>query len=537
MDTTPLLGDPSTGLSTGFYRRVYRYRRNNGVACTLAATAVDLVVSLYVLLIALFLAGGAVDYGAIWHRVAHPECPDGTRNTASLFAAGCHGERPVDAARLRAMPAAVALAVALCAALWLWAAAAAIDGVPRLLQMQAFYRDKLEIPDSVLPHTEWATIIQKLVDTSTRTHLQIVHCITRYADYETAMLNDGVLDVGLWVPGAGTVPYFPESLQANLRHAVTKAIERPQYGDVGGTASDLAWTLRALAALNLLLAPGLLVYRLAHYTFRYADEWRRRPGLLATRQWSPWARRRLRQFSELDEELDARLAAARPIATAYIDSVASPLATVLARGVATVCGGLVALLVGFAMVYDEEFLTLDFTRGRSVAFWIGAAGAVLAAASAALTPPPTKSPAELLGELTRVLRHAPPGWRRTAHTAATYAEVARLFPYRAVVLLTELLSVVLTPYLLWRVAGDAGAIARYLADTTVTCPVAGAVCRHARFEAQGAAALSKVELSLLQFQSQHAGWQPANEWQRSVVDDRERVLERSIGRAESVQLN
>jgi len=523
MDTAPLLGGAGAPSSASFYRRIQRYKLRNGLLCSIATDAVDLVVAAYVLVVVLFLFGGAVDYGALWSRVQHPECPDGSRNTAAVYQTDCRGVRPVDAARLGDMHPAMALAVALCVALWLLAAARAAVQNERLVAARTFYRDKLNIPDELLAYVDWAEIMRRIIATAPpgRTELQVVHSITRYADYETALLNEGVLDVNVWVPWAGSVAYYPESLQTNLRWAIVRAIERPQYGDVGGTAANLAWTLRALALLGLALAPGLLVYRAAHYAFRYADEWRRRPGLLATRQWSPYARKRLRQYSELDDALDRRLRAAHPAATAYIASVTSPLTAVLARGLALVAGGVLAIIVAFAVVYDEEFLTLDITPGRSAAFWTGVAGSVLAAAASATAAPPAEPPAVLLARLTTILGHTPPGWKGTEHKRETYADVARLFPYRAVVLTTDLLSVVLTPWLLWRLAGSAGEIARHIADNTVMCPVAGAVSRHAQFDVAG----PKMERSVLAFRETYPSWQPNTDLQRSVISEHSVVLE------------
>lgn len=505
----------------------------------------DLAVSFYVLMIALVLSGGAVDYSAIWDRVdRRAKCPDGARNTASLFATDCYGVKIVDVQRLRHMPPTVAAILAFCLLLWLWAALRAVGGVPQLLKTREFYRDKLGIDgDAALHAAEWEVIMKRLVATSGKTHLQIVHCITRYADFETAMLNDGILKVGLSLPfGLGVVPYFPASFQANLRRAVTEAIEIPQYGDVGDTAAQLAWKLRALAALNVALAPGLLVYRLANYAFRYVEEWRRRPSVLATRQWSPWSRARLRQFAELDERLDARLLEAHPLAATYVQSMAtaatSPLTTIAARGTATVFGGMLTLMIGFTMVYDEAFLAIDFSPGRSVAFWTGVVGLVMAAALSVVPEPSSEAPDDALHKLAKALRHAPPGWQSNANAMATHADVLQLFPYRAVVLATELLSVVLTPWMLWRAANDAGDIARYLADNTIVCRVAGPICRLAAFNAPTStstrAATSKVELSLLQFKEDYKAWRPETEWQNSVVLEREDVMMRSLG---SVELN
>ena len=66
----------------------------------------------------------------------------------------------------------------------------------------------------------------------------------------------------------------------------------------------------------------------------------------------------IRHFNELEHELSARLSRAYKPATYYMDIFVSPLATVIARNVAFICGSVLAVLL-LLTVWDEDVLNVE----------------------------------------------------------------------------------------------------------------------------------------------------------------------------------
>lgn len=511
MDSTPLLdgGLPSGDTPPAFYRRVYTYWRKGGWICILVSRVCDLVISAFILLLLMFLAG-AVDYQAMWYRVEHVDCTDGSRNTAPLYETDCWGVRVIDTADLGRMHPALALVVAFCVVLWVVALGRIVFDMPMLWSVKTFYEAKLKIKTADLNVVPWSEVMNRMALTSTRTELQIIHCITRVDDFDTGLFNDHVLAPFVWVPGLGRVAYLPDDLRWWVHYALQLAIETPTYGDVGETAANLEWRLRMLAAVGLVASPAIIIYRLALYVFRYADEWKRRPSALATRQWSPWARAKLRNYCELPHDVDARLARAEPSTQKFLQYGSSELIAVVARAVVLLCGGILSVNVILAFVYDEEYLTLDLTPGRSVAFWMGVAGVVMAGANA-LVPSERIEESEHVQHYRTMLKHL--------QCDVDAKEINTLYQYRAVLAAQVVLSAVLTPVvLMWVVAPQAGEVARYLFENTRMCPLAGPVCRHALFEQESIVGGDKVETSLIEFRKQYKHWRANTEWQASVLE-------------------
>lgn len=530
-----------------FLRRAYQYWQRKGAVCIVVGQLVDLMISFFILCVVLVLCG-AVDYDALGRRLQHMDCANGTRNSQSIFRTDCHGNRPVDIYALRHAGWVLWLASALCCACWLAALVHTIGSIPQLLEMRKFYRAVLKISDQTVQTTPWDTVMRRIsraqdhymiAESGTElTELQIVNCITRTTNYTVGMYNDAVIDPKITISWLGaSFIYLPLSLEYNLDYALTKVAYDQRRNMTIHThnqeekAQELRRWFRVLAAVNLLLAPGILVFRAAHFIFRYVDEWRRRPGALAARQWDPWARWKLREFCELDHVFDDRLRRAHKPAVAFVGMFNSELQSILARFVLVVCGGFVIVCLATAVVYDDGFLTVDLTLNRSVAFWISVASVAMAGASA-FVPDENDvfAPTEKLEKAAQHTHYYPTEWKGREGLPQTYAAFTALFTYKLTVFAKELLSVLLTPYMLWCVLPrQAGAIAAFFARTTRRCDVVGDVCQYALFDGTGEPAPhSKMELSMIHFQDQYPGWKPTTKWQRELLHNRVEFLHQSL---------
>lgn len=117
--------------------------------------------------------------------------------------------------------------------------------------------------------------------------------------------------------------------------------------------------------------------------------------------------------------------------------------TVLAKNVAFIAGSILAVLL-ILTIYDEDVLAVEH-----VLTLITILGAIVAGARAFI---PDENlvwcPEQLLTAVLAHTHYRPDSWRGHAHTQSTRAQMAQLFQYRAVHLLEELLSPLLTPYIL-----------------------------------------------------------------------------------------
>lgn len=205
---------------------------------------------------------------------------------------------------------------------------------------------------------------------------------------------------------------------------------------------------------------------------------KREPGTLGSRMWSLYGRLYLRHFNELDHELNARLNRAYRPASKYMSIFTAPIMTVIAKNVAFVAGSILVVLL-ILTVYDEDVLTVEH-----VLTTITILGALVAGARAFIPDENLVWCPETL--LTAVLAHThyrPDSWKGYAHTQSTRAQVAQLFQYRAVHLLEELLSPLLTPFILcFYMRQRALDIVDFYRNFTIEVTGVGDVCSFAQMD-------------------------------------------------------
>ena len=190
-----------------------------------------------------------------------------------------------------------------------------------------------------------------------------------------------------------------------------------------------------------------------------------------------------------------------------------------------VLGGFVLVSLGLTLLFDEDYLALELTEGRSVAYYVGVATLGMAVATACVPDDARAEPAPKLAAVAQRIQHFPDAWKNREGHPDTCAEVKRLFPSKLAVLLKEAAAAFLAPFALLGLAQQAHAIACFFERTTRRCPVVGDVCAHAAFEpAAQAPVRRKVELSLVSFKREYPRWSPVTEWQASTIDEEPRVV-------------
>lgn len=479
-DTSQLLPGGTRFCDTA--RLLYAYWRAGGLAAAVTAQLVQTAVVAVAVAAAAFLLGGGVDYGELTARIARPFCPDGKRNAAALYMDDCYGHRPIDPGRVLRMPPALLAALAVVVGSWLVSTAVfVLWELPRLIRAHRLCRRKLKLGHGELQSIGWPELARQLLAHHHTpaghvppTEHDITLCITREDNYVIGLIAVGALRPQLW-PGAP--PFMPLSLFWNIEFAIDYAVGRPDEAS-RPMARRLRAVFRALAVANLALAPVILLSRLVHAVMWHGERVRQEPRRLSARQWSPVARWRFRRYGELPHEIEARLGRGHAPASQFAAGFRDRVVEVLARGLVAVAGGFVAVTVMLTAVFDEEYLGLELTPERSVAFWVTVAGGIATAAAAQLpnddvaAVPPEQRLAELAAHI-----DCPPRWHADPNTPATWNEVVEAFPYKLTVLLDEVSAAVCIPWVLAAVLpSQAQQIASFYTDTMRLHGMTGHCC-------------------------------------------------------------
>lgn len=538
-----------------FFTRMYHYHQKHGFACMMLQEVLELGQFVFVAGFATFLLH-CVDYPVLFRGKS-----DATK--VSLADAVVVGGECV----ARVAPV-TWLCLFVAGVFWLLRAVKVAYHLVQFWDIKAFFNSALRIPDSELDNLTWHEVQRRVREAQREqqmcihkqelSELDIYHRILRFKNYMVAMVNKSVLPLRWRLPLLGEVVFLTRGLKYNielllfwgpwapfenswhLREDYKKAARRQELARQ--LASHMLW----VGVANFALMPVITLWQILYSVFNYTEMIKREPGSLGTRRWSLFGRLYLRHLNELEHELNARLNRAYRPASRYMGSFTSPLLTVVAKNVSFMTGAFLAVLL-ILTIYDEDVLTVEHVLTAITVF-----GGIIACCRSFIPDENLVFCPEKL--MTAVLAHAhylPDSWRGQAHTARVRDEFAQLFQYKAVYVLEELASPLVTPFviifLLRRHALD---IVDFLRNFTVEVVGVGDVCSFAQMDVRrhgsptwqaGApdadvnvppardpyaqAEDGKTELSLVHFTLTNPEWRPPTAGARGFVAAlRERVL-------------
>jgi len=191
------------------------------------------------------------------------------------------------------------------------------------------------------------------------------------------------------------------------------------------------------------------------------------------------------------------------LADQYINHYPKAKTVLLSRFVAFLAGSFAAVLILFSLIDPDAFLHFEVTPGRTVLFYIGVFGTVLAVARG-MVPDENRvvDPEELMRGIVEHTHYLPAEWKDNLHsskvrTSAVSSPVrcswltrllppqvhlafGKLFQMKVVLFVQEILSVLITPFVLWYSLPEcAGPVVDFFREFTVHVDGLGYVCSFA----------------------------------------------------------
>uniref|UniRef100_A0A3B3C3A2 Autophagy-related protein 9 n=1 Tax=Oryzias melastigma TaxID=30732 RepID=A0A3B3C3A2_ORYME len=432
-------------------------------------------------------------------------------------------------------------------------------------EIRSFYKNALKMSMSELPYATWQEVQARIIEIQKEhqicihkkelTELDIYHRILRFKNYMVAMVNKSLLPVRFRLPVLGEVVFFTRGLKYNFEliffwgpgslfeNEWSLKSEYKRGGNRLELADRLASRILWIGIANLLLCPVILVWQILYAFFSYTEVIKREPGSLGARCWSLYGRCYLRHFNELDHELMSRLSKGYKASSKYMNCFLSPLLTVVAKNVAFFAGSLLAVLIALT-IYDEDVLAVEHVLSS-----ITLLGVCITICRSFI---PDKHmvfcPEQLLRVILAHIHYMPDHWQGNAHRYETRDQFSQLFQYKAVFILEELLSPVVTPIILiFSLRRKSLEIIDFFRNFTVEVVGVGDTCSFAQMDirqhghpawmSEGKTEASiyqqaedgKTELSLMHFAITNPHWQPPQETTHFISQLKERVHREAAG--------
>uniref|UniRef100_A0AAR2LGC3 Autophagy-related protein 9 n=1 Tax=Pygocentrus nattereri TaxID=42514 RepID=A0AAR2LGC3_PYGNA len=432
-------------------------------------------------------------------------------------------------------------------------------------EIRSFYINALKMSMVKLPYFTWQEVQARIIEIQKEhqicihkkelTELDIYHRILRFKNYMVAMVNKSLLPIRFRLPFLGDSVFYTRGLKYNFEliffwgpgslfeNEWSLKSEYKRGGNRLELADRLSSRILWIGIANLLLCPVILIWQILYAFFSYTEVIKREPGILGARCWSLYGRCYLRHFNELDHELMSRLSKGYKASSKYMNCFMSPLLTVVAKNVAFFAGSILAVLIALT-IYDEDVLAVEHVLSS-----ITLLGVCITVCRSFI---PDKHmvfcPEQLLKVILAHIHYMPDHWQGNAHRYETRDEFAQLFQYKAVFILEELLSPVITPFILiFCLRRKSLEIIDFFRNFTVEVVGVGDTCSFAQMDVRqhghpawmsaGKTEASiyqqaedgKTELSLMHFAITNPQWQPPRESTHFISQLKEKVHREATG--------
>ncbi|KAF5315923.1 hypothetical protein D9611_004792 [Ephemerocybe angulata] len=530
-----------------FLQEVYSYYEGNGIYSIALSRGLNLLTVGFVIGFSTFLIG-CIDYSKFRIQKVHRLSDAVIDRCVSKFSGF------------------TLLFFMLFTAFYVWQIVSYVLSVMRLVDMYNFYTHLLKIPDTDIQTISWSEVVRRIgaireenpitaissgksksKDNNTSTAKldahDVANRILRQENYLIALFNKELVDVRTPLPGFLSRFATPEkskgkvltqALEWNLRFCLMEYLfdDRGKVRKVFLKSKNRAALVEGLrrrfifmGILNAAFAPFIVMYFTIYSFFRYFEQYHKDPSSIGGRRYTLYAQWKFREFNELPHIFTRRLDESYPIASMYINQFPNGRLTILMRFVAFIAGSFAAVLV-LATLVDPD---LEVTPHRTVFFYLGVFGGILTVARGSI-PEENRvfDPELLMTEVITYTHYMPEEWKGQLHSKKVHEEFGELFAMRVMIFLKEIVSVVLTPFVLWFSLPEcAPAIVDFFREFTVHVDGRGYVCSFAEFnferhgnvkfgapaKAQDKRMISnegKMEKSFLNFKAANPDWNPSD---------------------------
>lgn len=343
--------------------------------------------------------------------------------------------------------------------------------VRQMWRVRRFYEQYLGISAFALRTARWAHVTEalrrqpprafrtlgmcglearRLVAACARSH--VAAHVTRKQDCFRELLERGLVDFVLVLPGGTEVSLLTRTLQLNLLYAVVNFFfdGSLRYRRVPAHARDervgaLRTRVALVLALNVLLLPWSVFFVALYAVFRYGEQFYKDPGSVGVRSWTLAAKWYFRAPAELPHVLDERLQIAGRYARVYLQQFATAPLDGFVRALAFVLGSVVVWWLALSVVHERALWLIEVSPGRTLVWWITVFSTGWMVCRLALSDRSVFYPDEALARVHQLVRRLPEDMVANAAHKRSVVHFRQLYPLRVYLLLVEFASLVLTP--------------------------------------------------------------------------------------------
>ena len=375
--------------------------------------------------------------------------------------------------------------------------------IHKMYRMKRFFESELQISDFELSTIRWQTVIDKMKQYQDESGFylgkdeinahNLANRILKKENYMIAMINNDLFDFKIpFIKKWWDVPFLTKSMEWNLQYGIINfffddRMKLKRDITIQSKRTDLISNLRKRVRLicvgNLLLLPFLCMIYTFWTIFENGEQIYKSPGKIMKRTWNTYARWKFRDFNEFPHVLEERLRQSEKYGDDYMSQFSSHWMATCAKFVSFVMSTFLISLFMLSLFNGATLFNLEISSGRSVFWYIGIFSTLLLVSRSLEIQKTIFSPKKKMSKLSKFIHYIPEDWVENANSENVKTEVSRLFEYRFIILIKELVGMLLNPILMWfNLDKNVDKIVDFMRNSTHKHPDIGCVCKFGIFD-------------------------------------------------------
>jgi len=358
--------------------------------------------------------------------------------------------------------------------------------------IDCYYVSVLNISRTELSSKTWSDIVYRISQHKNIPVDIIVNNIMRDENYFIAIMQKDLFKI----PNI----YFTKQMEINLFYGLNS--ETIYNKDISSIKKRIIY----LGIFNLILSPFILIYNIISFIFLNIDELYINKKVLGPRRYTLYFKWKMRQYNELEHHFNNRVNRSLKHSIEYTKQFPSLFIENIAKFILFLSGGFIVFFL-LLSVLDENILLYVTFLNRSLIFYAGLCGTISAICKSFIYEPENSvfNPNKVMSDIIKETCYDPGYWQSNAHKLDIRNEFLEYFRYIIILFFYDILSVIMTPYLLiFVVSKQANIIHSFLKHNTTYKVNIGNICTLSDFKENNND--QKLQNSILCFSGNYPDW-------------------------------
>lgn len=363
---------------------------------------------------------------------------------------------------------------------WIWCTFTYIIQIFTFIPYKNYYEKGLGIAKDDLVGIEWNDVINSMIKYDIElNHTIIVSSIMRKDNYLIALFNKNIIGV--------TSFFYTNYFEWILNICILNHIFTDRHRLNIATIRDrpmIVRRFRILGILMLVFSPFILAILLVYCIVKFTADFYTKKNYFGPKEWNMYAKWKFREYNELQHIFDKRVDRSYKYAVRYEEKFNSHMINVITNQLVFVAGTLLSVLIVITL-FDERISLYVKLMERNLLWYVAILTSMIAICKVFFVTPDSKSKThnEIMKDISRYTHYYPKKWKGSVHTRKTYDSFRKLYTYKVMALVKELLGVILVPVIMiFYMPKNMNIVLQYIEDITIYHSKLGHICKYGNFE-------------------------------------------------------